>query len=421
VSIPGSTLRFDERHTIAVPDEDLDPGFTYRVESRVVEPTYEQLDRDFDYSGEQYRRDLQLPESTPTEIIDLAKAIVRRADAQTTLEKVLAVQHYLTDPLVFTYDSTIPEGDSSDALMRFLFETHRGFCQQFAAAMAVLMRSLGIPARVAVGFTSGTYDDAIESFEVSTQNAHSWVEVEFPGYGWVPFEPTPTRFNPVTENIIMTKPVVGTPDTCLEEQFVRGACGVTGDRITSPTDESGVPRSKNPMVGEQPPPSEGEVTPTPLPTGAIPGIGPPAQPSEPISWRVLLGIGLLAAVAFVLLLFPFVKIVARRIRTTRARSATERALAEFRLFESRAGDVGLGRGPGETPWEYRARLSKEVQLSDGHLDRLATVASTAAYSPRGVTDDEAQGAGRDGRVAIRDVRRSVGVGRRLAGIWRPRI
>jgi len=425
VSTPGSTLRFDERHTMAVPDQDLAPGFTYRVDSRVVEPSYEQLNRTFDYSGEEYRRNLQLPEDIPPEIVQLAKAIVKRADAHTTLEQVLAVQRYLTDPLAFSYDATVSQGGGNGALMNFLFESHRGFCQQFASAMAVLTRALGIPARLAVGFTPGTYDDAIQAFQVSTQNAHVWVEVEFPGFGWIPFEPTPTRFNPVTENIIVTKPVVGTPDNCREEQFVRGACGDTGPpRVEGPIEPLGPRGFKNPQIGEPRQPSE-EATPPPPPprkdpTGLIPGIGQ-ETPGRPISWRVLTGIGLLAAALLVLLLFPVVKIVARRIHAARAKGASERALAAFRLFERQAGDVGLSRGPGETPWEYRARLSKEVQLSDGHLDRLATAASTAAYSPRGVTDEEAQGAGRDGRVAIRDVRKSVGIARRISGLWRPQI
>jgi hypothetical protein len=116
-----------------------------------------------------------------------------------------------------------------------------------------------------------------------------------------------------------------------------------------------------------------------------------------------------------------VKVAVRRIRVARARGARERVAATFRLFESRAADVGLARGDGETPWEYRSRLSDEVQLSDGHLDRLARIVSTAAYSPRGVSDSDAQEAGRAGRTAIRDVRRSVGLTRRVTGMWRPGI
>jgi transglutaminase-like putative cysteine protease len=418
----GSTLRFDSSHTAAVPDQDLDPGYTYRVDARVVEPTYEQLDHTFDYSGAQYRLNLRLPEDLPAEIPALAKAIVRRAGARSTLEKALAVQRYLTDPLVFQYDATVTQGGGNDALKEFLFTTHKGFCQQFASAMAVLLRSLGIPARIAVGFTPGHYSPQIGAFEVTTENAHSWVEAEFPGFGWVPFEPTPTRSNPVTDRIESSKPIRGVPSdpNCNEEQFVRGACGKTGDGLNgSGGGSSGPPGHKQPVIGEPPAPSEG---PTPiLPRGAIFIGEPPDAPSTPISWRLVVGIGLLVAIGLVLVLFPLVKVAVRRVRQARARGSRERAIAAFRLFESRAGDVGLGRGTGETPLEYRERLSHEVQLSDGHLDRLAGVATAAAYAPRAVTEAQAEGAGRDGRVAIRDVRRSVGVARRLTGMWRPQI
>jgi transglutaminase-like putative cysteine protease len=425
VSTPGSTFRFDASHTAAVPDQALDPGFTYRVDARVVEPTYEQLDHTFDYSGRQYRRNLQLPESLPEEIPALARAIVKRAGARSTLEQALAVQRYLTDPLVFQYDATVQQGDGNDALKDFLFTTHRGFCQQFASAMAVLLRALGIPARVAVGFTPGKYDGHIGAFEVTTQNAHSWVEAEFPGFGWVPFEPTPTRSNPVTEHIVFSKPINGLPpeqDGCNQEQFVRGACGNTGGKDRGNTQGGGVPGKgghKNPMFGEPPPRSEEPVV--PIPRGPINLGKAPQQPSTPVSWRLVVGIGLLAAAGLVLVLFPLLKIAVRRVRVARARGSRDRTLAAFRLFEARAGDVGLGRGPGETPLEYRTRISHEVQLSDGHLDRLASAATSAAYAPRSVSDDEADGARRDGRVAIRDVRRSVGVTRRLTGLWRPQI
>jgi hypothetical protein len=157
------------------------------------------------------------------------------------------------------------------------------------------------------------------------------------------------------------------------------------------------------------------------------GIAPPLptdrrqQPAEPLSWRVWVGIVLLAVVVLLLVAFPVTKVLVRRFRVSRAKGARERTLAEFRLFESRAADVGLGRGPGETPLEYRERLSGEILLSDGHLDRLTTVATSAAYSPRAVSEETAKDAGRDGKVAIRDVRRGVGAARRFTGLWRPQI
>ena len=80
-------------------------------------------------------------------------------------------------------------------LVDFVLRTQEGYCQHYAGAMAVMLRLLGIPARVAVGFTSGEYDDRRNQWEVTDHNAHAWVEVYFPGYGWLPFDPTPGRGN----------------------------------------------------------------------------------------------------------------------------------------------------------------------------------------------------------------------------------
>ena len=130
--------------------------------------------------------DLVLPE-LPQTIIDTAATIT--AKAKTPFEKALAIQQYLTGPL-FLYDTSVEGSDSTDALEAFLIKTRRGFCQQFAAAMAVLARIEGIPARVAVGFTHGDKQDD-GSWLVTTHDAHAWPELYFTGYGWLPFEPTP--------------------------------------------------------------------------------------------------------------------------------------------------------------------------------------------------------------------------------------
>ncbi len=76
-------------------------------------------------------------------------------------------------------------------LVSFLFDTHAGYCQHFAGAMALLLRMGGVPARVASGFTSGSYDNGRREWVVHDSDAHSWVEAFFPGIGWVPFDPTP--------------------------------------------------------------------------------------------------------------------------------------------------------------------------------------------------------------------------------------
>jgi transglutaminase-like putative cysteine protease len=94
----------------------------------------------------------------------------------------------------FTYDEQppLPLG-GEPPLVDFVNNTKRGYCQHYAGAMTLMLRLLGIPARVAVGFTSGRYDKNDKEWVVSDTNAHAWVEVYFPRFGWVPFDPTPGR------------------------------------------------------------------------------------------------------------------------------------------------------------------------------------------------------------------------------------
>jgi protein-glutamine gamma-glutamyltransferase len=94
----------------------------------------------------------------------------------------------------FRYDERPPQPEGTEtALAAFVTRTKRGYCQHYAGAMALMLRYLGVPARVAAGFTSGSYDSDEKEWTVTDHNAHDWVEVYFPGYGWMPFDPTPGR------------------------------------------------------------------------------------------------------------------------------------------------------------------------------------------------------------------------------------
>ena len=90
----------------------------------------------------------------------------------------------------FRYETDVEVADDADALLTFLTQTKAGFCQQYATTMAVLVRELGLLARIAVGYQAGTLQDD-GAYLVQSKNAHAWVEVFFEGYGWLPFEPTP--------------------------------------------------------------------------------------------------------------------------------------------------------------------------------------------------------------------------------------
>ena len=105
----------------------------------------------------------------------------------------VALEAWLRSSGGFVYDEQPPHGPGAPPLVQFVTKTKRGYCQHFAGAMALMLRYLGIPARVAAGFTSGSYDAKRGTWTVYDRDAHTWVEVWFKGYGWLPFDPTPSR------------------------------------------------------------------------------------------------------------------------------------------------------------------------------------------------------------------------------------
>jgi hypothetical protein len=129
---------------------------------------------------------LQLPSLDPR-IPALAREIT--AHAQTPIDKTIAVEGYLRSRYTYTLNLSGKPGD--DPLAHFLFETRAGHCEYFASAMAILLRTLGIPTREVNGFLPGEYNDLGGDYIVRASDAHSWVEVYFPGSGWMTFDPTP--------------------------------------------------------------------------------------------------------------------------------------------------------------------------------------------------------------------------------------
>ena len=122
-------------------------------------------------------------------LYDAAARVARAAD--TPYEAVLALESWFRQRGGFRYDETPPLVARSP-LVAFVTRTKAGYCQHFAGAMAAMLRMLGIPARVAVGFTSGE-KRADNTWLVTDHEAHAWVEAWFPGHGWIPFDPTPGR------------------------------------------------------------------------------------------------------------------------------------------------------------------------------------------------------------------------------------
>jgi len=129
---------------------------------------------------------LALSSRLPQRVVEVAREVT--AEADTFYSQALALEAYLRS---FPYDLEVtkpPEG--RDVVDYFLFDLQRGYCDYFASAMVVMARSVGIPARLAVGYAMGHYDPQQGAYVVTEKNAHAWPELFFPGYGWIPFEPT---------------------------------------------------------------------------------------------------------------------------------------------------------------------------------------------------------------------------------------
>ena len=132
----------------------------------------------------------QLPASVTERTVALAQALA--GDQATPYAMGLALERYLR-ALPYDLDVALPGADVSDVADHFLFDLQRGYCDYYATAFVVLMRSLGVPARFAVGYAPGFYDPYFEEWTFTDAQAHSWPEVWFPGLGWIPFEPTAGR------------------------------------------------------------------------------------------------------------------------------------------------------------------------------------------------------------------------------------
>lgn len=130
---------------------------------------------------------LQLPATLDPRIPDLARQITK--DARTPFDKALAIEGFLRNRYTYTLNLAGKPGD--DPLAHFLFETRAGHCEYFASAMTIMLRTLGIPSREVNGFLPGEYNDLGGDYIVRASDAHSWVEVYFPGMDWEVFDPTP--------------------------------------------------------------------------------------------------------------------------------------------------------------------------------------------------------------------------------------
>ncbi len=367
----------------------LPVGSSYVVTSKLVEPTPYELDGAPDPSSAAYRsgspsslygRYTQLPGTLPLSVSQLARQLT--ASAPDEYRKMLAIQRYLH---TFSYTQNVAVPPGQDPLTYFLEKSKRGFCQQFAGAMAVMARTLGYPSRVAVGYLPGEEIGRSNTWIVTTRDAHAWPEILFPGYGWIAFEPTPGKNNPVAGGYLAP-----------------GGLGPIGPNKGSPARGRGIGSGRKPGKGEIVAPATGR------PPVTAPVAGRAGLRSIELALAIALFLGLVG--------LPLLKTLSRG--RWRAKTPEATVLAAYAWFASRSADVGLGRRPGETAFEHAGRIRRDVSFSDGHLWRLMDLTAKAAYSSSRLEPADASAARLDARATIDEIKRSVPLSRRIRGLYR---
>ena len=362
VSIGGADARYDPDSGSLLTEEETASGLSYRVESELRVLGAAELG--------------SAPSAAPAEVAEAYTALppefsqAVRAEAmrivngaETPFEQARRLQDHFRSG-AFTYDLSIAPGHAGDDLERFLFETRRGYCEQFAGAFAAMARSIGLAARVAVGFTPGE-QDADGTFRVRGLNAHAWPEVFLSGYGWVAFEPTPGRGIPGAEGytgLAEQQATPGDPTTATTRPSAEAATTPTsmagGENATA---GGGGDASESPAEGGE------QGTASPWPRRVVLALLVPAVAAG--SWWGALEL-------------------LRRRRRARRRAGASTPAEQVLVTWAEVGELlaSLGSPPRqwETPIEFAQRAGGTTGVDHRLLNALAGVATAAGYGPGGV-------------------------------------
>jgi transglutaminase-like putative cysteine protease len=316
---------------------------TYTVESADIEPTLSELNKAVVGTPADAAVTAAIPPDLPDNLVQLANRITAKAD--TAAGKAAAIQAYLRSS-EFTYSTDPLPGSGYEAMQNFLFRDHKGYCEQFASAMAMMARVVGIPSRVSVGFLPGEQDQ--DGWKVSIRDMHAWPELYFANYGWVRFEPTPAS-------------VTGSaPPWSVQESGPSG-----GDASANPSSES----------------TDSESSP-----GAEPSIEPSVQPNVPGqtaggSWTRTLIWTALAVVLLIILAAPATIRVRRRSSRLSANGpAEEQVEAAWAEIRDTIVDYG-GSWPEGSPRVIGREVSERLDDAESEaMSRVAILVERTRYS-----------------------------------------
>jgi transglutaminase-like putative cysteine protease len=198
----------------------LADGNQYRVRALLADPTIVELrSAGTEYPAWVTERYLQVPEEIAPQLRELALEITAPYD--TVYDKVQAITSYLRKEIAYDTKIEVSLPENRDPVLWVLFEHKKGFCMYYASAETLMLRSIGIPARMAVGFVEGAYNEVERKYVVSYKDSHAWPEVYFPGTGWVEFEPTSNQL-PIERPETKGNPDEVTSDLGAEENSTAG-------------------------------------------------------------------------------------------------------------------------------------------------------------------------------------------------------
>ena len=291
---------------------------------------------------------LQLPSSLPQRVRDLARRVA--GTEPDPYDMAETIESYLRTTYKYAPQVKAPPA-GRDPVDYFLFDLKEDFCEYFASAMVVMLRELGVPARLVEGYTTGTLDPVTGRYVVRGLDAHAWVEVYFPSYGWIEFEPTPSQ----------------APFLRLDSDLV------TGGTLPGEEDPNQINDPDNPNVGERSGLGQQELD-------AGTGLGEDdafgRQPFDPVPLlMVLLG-------ALLLFLLGYARFQLR----FRGQRPIDAAWGKARLLAAYA---GYRPDPTQTTYEYAAMLGEAVPDAGTPIREIADARVRDRYTRGGASPEDA--------------------------------
>lgn len=360
------------------------PGETYAVTSQISIATADELRRaGTDYPDWVSSASLYVGLPNPR-VLELAQQIVAEAKADTPYDRARAIESWLRENIRYNESISAPPANV-DTVEWLLFDAREGYCTYYATAMIVMLRNLGIPARLAAGFSQGELAPASNQFVVRERDAHTWVEVYFPGYGWINFEPT-VAHAPITragDDEAQEFPDAVTPEATNSRTPEPSPTPATSP-TAAPSEEAAQSFLQDPTstptaqpTATNPPLPTATITPTPI---ILPTVQPPNSPNNPPALDEIQPLILVAlaamSLAVLLALIALLLFWWWEYRGFGGLSPISRAFARLERYTQL---IGIHVGSQQTTLEKRRELQQHIPAARESIRTISDLYTRERY------------------------------------------